>query len=497
MYRPRLYLCFLFLFLSVSIAGAELVAPPYLQILKPDSVDLYWVETSPNPRTVRWLSRHTRSTSKRAPQLGFHPQEVSEFPELAAEPERYLHHARLSGLMHLKSEVPYSVYFENGTFEGRVRPLPGPRDAVKLIAFADSETEPESTGTPVKWAGVGREDRPYLTDQTEGLRGNLQAVRAARPDALLIAGDLVESGGEQRDWDEFWKQFKMIAGDIPILPAPGNHEYFAGPKHGRYSDEGSQWAIAKYRTYFNPNGSTSPEHYYRKDVGIVSVLSIDCVDGLPHQSNRDSNHYLNAAGRWAPDFHQGSPQWAWLENQLRDCRNAGRFVIVLFHHCPYSSGVHGQVAGTGSGEDPLSSTPARELTQLFLKYGVSVTLCGHDEMFERSEVHGFEELPSGKKRPHTLHVYDIGVAGDGLRGPVRENEHSKFLAYRDSPEVWKGEELISGGLHYGHLELRVIPTPRGWRAELTPVYLLPRRSGSKWEFRRLIYPDRLVLERNT
>lgn len=397
--------------------------------------------------------------------------------------------------MHLKSEIKYTVDFETQTYEGRVRPLPDLRDPVKLIAFADSETEPESTGTSVKWAGLGKEDRVYLVDQTEGLRGNLRAVKTARPDALLIAGDLVESGGEQRDWDEFWKQFQTVASDIPILPAPGNHDYYAGPKHGRYTDEGSQWAISKYRTYFHPTGTEIPPHYYRKDIGIVSVLSIDCVDGLPHKTHRDSNHYLEAAGRWAPDFHEKSAQWNWLESQLRECQRAGRFTVVLFHHCPYSSGVHGSPAGTGSGEDPLSAVPAQELTRLFLKYGVSVTLCGHDEMFERSEIEGWEELPSGKKRRHVLQVYDVGVAGDGLRGPVRSNEHSKFLAYRDAPEVWRGGKLVSGGLHYGHLELEVVPTQGGWKATLTPVYLLPRRNGARWEFRRLTYPDKLVLRR--
>lgn len=488
----RAFLFFLVLF-SIAPASAELLAPPYLQNRTQGSVDVYWVETSPQPRQVRWLRQRAESTVSSAEELSFRAREIEEFPQLANSPKRYLHHVTLRGLEGHRT-VRYTVHFPQAPLAGIVSALPTSKERVRLIALADSETEPESTGKPAKWGTPEEPKRKYLVDQTTGMRENLKVIAQREPDALLIAGDLVESGGEQRDWDEFWRQFGELAGTIPLLPSPGNHEYYAGPRHGQYGTEASLNSISKYRTYFHPLGPEKKPLYYRKDLGLVTVISLDSVDGLPHRSARDCNHYLQAAGNFAPDHNPGSPQWEWLEDQLQECQKQDRFVVVMFHHCPYSSGVHGFPAGSRENEDPQSGQPMRDLAPILLKYGVEVLLSGHDEMYERSEVSGVEVLSDGRQREHTLQVYDVGIAGDGLRGPRRNNEFARFLAYRDAPEAWKDGRLISGGRHYGHLEIDVTPGPGGWRAKLTPVYILPTKTGGAWSFQRRHYKDTVVLE---
>jgi hypothetical protein len=57
--------------------------------------------------------------------------------------------------------------------------------------------------------------------------------------------------------------------------------------------------------------------------------------------------------------------------------------------------------------------------------------------------------------------------------PGAENPFRKFLAHVNSPEVWQGRRLVSGGKHYGHLEVTVSPSADGWEAVLTPVYVFP------------------------
>lgn len=464
------------------------VVYPYLQNLTEDSAELYWVSTDKTPTEVTWGNERTISQARPAPELAYHPVEQQDFPELKDAPEKFLHHVRLSGLPP-GLEVSYTVHFPGSAYENSFRTLPSEQSAVRLIAFADSETEPESTGKPAKWGTDKDPGRRYLIDQTDGFQAHLNAVRERRPNALLIAGDLVESGGEQRDWDEFWKQTGQLAGSIPFLPCPGNHEYYAGPKHGTYSDEGSQWAINKYRTYFHPKGSEKAAHYYSKELGPAVLLSLDSGNGSPHGGHADTNHHLRGDG-FTVDFHEGSAQYMWLEAQLEKAQESGKFVIVMFHHCPYSSGGHGHPPGPKSHEtDPQSGQPLRELTPLFMRYGVDLVLSGHDEMFERSEVKGLQTLPDGKKSPHAIQFYDVGVAGDGLRYPDRVNEWSKFLAYRDSQEIWKDNVLVEGGRHYGHLEIDVQPTPRGWTAELRPVYILPQETANGWKFERKLYSD--------
>ena len=77
---------------------------------------------------------------------------------------------------------------------------------------------------------------------------------------------------------------------------------------------------------------------------------------------------------------------------------------------------------------------------------------------------------------HRIHFYDVGIGGDGLRGPSEgfDNPYRQFLAHDDVPEVWNGKQLVSGGKHYGHLEVNVAQNAIGqWLAELTPVQVFP------------------------
>ena len=193
-----------------------------------------------------------------------------------------------------------------------------------------------------------------------------------------------------------------------------------------------------------------------------------------------------------------SPQYRWLEQTLKAAQQRNGFTFVVAHHCPYSSGVHGLPPGRGGGLAPFSGLPLRALTPLFQRYGVDALFTGHDEMYERSAVPGHERLPDGTTREHLLQVYDVGVAGDGLRGPVEGavNPHRAFLAHEDSPEQWKNGVLVDGGKHYGHLEVNVEPVGEtAWRAQLDMVYLFPvmDADGAVRSFERRLYDDRIEL----
>jgi len=113
----------------------------------------------------------------------------------------------------------------------------------------------------------------------------------------------------------------------------------------------------------------------------------------------------------------------------------------LFHHAPYSSGVHGKPPGLNDGENFASGLPLRTLTGMFLHYGVDAVFNGHDEIYEHSAVQGMEVRVNGQQLPHTVHYFTIGIGGDGLRGPDPgvENAHRVYLAHEDSPELYSEE----------------------------------------------------------
>ena len=503
---------------SVLLAGPAAAdeafrVTPYLQNPAADGLTLVWFSNRGSPGEVRWGSADggavATHVSKPAEDtaLEYHPLERDD-PELAlahSVTAPFRHEVRIEGA---RPGVDYEwqVRQDGATATGRFS-LP-PADApLRFIAFGDSETEPESTGKFAAWPGEGGEKRNYLVDQTDGFAANLSVIAERRPDFLAIAGDLVQSGGEQRDWDEFWRHLAPLAATTFVLPALGNHDYFAGPyEFGRYATEDSERAVAKYRSYFSLPGNGSGvadehERWYAAQWGPVSLISLDLNNGRPNRGERDTNWHLLGAGEGgkAPGWQPGSRQYRWLKKALDKARRESAFTFVMFHHCPYSSGPHARPPGEWPEGDDLSGVPLRELTPLFIEYGVDVLLTGHDEMFEHSVVAGEQERADGRRAPHNLHVFDVGVGGDGLRGPMAgiENPYRVFLAHADAPEVRDAEgRLVDGGKHYGHLEVNVERGADGaWRARLDKVYVFPvtTADGRVERFERRVYPGSTVL----
>lgn len=513
------------LFLLAALASTRALAQdvfrvlPYVQNPAPDAITVIWFSEAGDPGIVSWRqidgsspARQARSTPDLAASLAFQPWEEDTYFSGQAPTPPYRHRVRLTDLRPA-TRYAYTVQQGDLAFSDTLTTAPGTaRQPLRFIFFADSETEPESTDKPTDWADpTGADpDRLYLIDQTRGFANNLEVIWSRQPDLLSISGDVVESGGEQRDWDEFWLHVtgvggRNLGGRIPIIAAPGNHEYYEGPQLGRYDQPGSERAIGRFLTYFDvpDNGSPVPAdagRYYRLDYGPATIIGLDVSNGLPHQSDHDTNYYLQGQGEAdggdSPGFGPGTRQYAWLEEQLRDAQQRSAFTFVIFHHVPFSVGPHGWPPGpSGDTQDPQSGVPVRALVPLFHRYGVDAVMAGHDEIWERSEVVGEELSPDGRVSSHVLQIYDVGVAGDGLRGPQPglENPHQKFLVHSDVPEVWRDGVLVDGGKHYGHLEVELLPEGLdGWQAVLKPVYVFPLFTAGGAEYggyERRVYDD--------
>ncbi|HIG17527.1 MAG TPA: T9SS type A sorting domain-containing protein [Candidatus Handelsmanbacteria bacterium] len=499
-------------------AGAEFRVLPYLQNPATDAITVVWFSADNTPGILTVVTDTGVAVTERvseaevATALTYPTWEAQRFFDGQPPAPPFVHRERLTGLQPRQSyryQVQQGAVIADGRFT--TAPLPG-RGPVRLIFFADCETEPESTGKHTPWPDptqVGS-TRKYLLDQTTGFANNLRVILEREPDLLAIAGDVVESGGEQRDWDEFWKHLGNVdgtnlAGRIPLLAAPGNHEYYEGPSMGKYNQPGSERAVGRFRVYFAglpDNGTDARGRYYRLDYGPVTLIALDVTNGSPNRSDKDTNFFLlggdDAGGGRSPGFAPGSEQYRWLESQLADAREHSAFTFVFFHHVPYSVGPHGWPPGTGDGLDEQSGVPVRQLTPLFMRYGVDALFAGHDEIWERSQIDGVERLADGSERSHTLQVYDVGIAGDGLRGPEQglENPHQRFTAHIDAPEIWVDGILQSGGKHYGHLEVDVLDTKDGrWQAVLKPVYVFPLldQNGQLIAFERRLYADVVTL----
>jgi len=498
---------------SLTTTAAEQDAfkvSPYLQNPTQTSMTILWVTTEEKAGEIKVSGENYSNSVTSEPQLAeglkYYPTEVEKYFKNKADSKTpYIHKVKIDGLK-AGEEYQYTVEQNGEKYSAQFTTVPDKESAVRFVVYSDSETEPESTGKTRRWSEpYGDFDRQYLVDQTVGYQENIRVMMERQPNFVAIAGDLVESGNEQRDWDEFWRhnsgELNNIASYVPLLPAIGNHENYPGPDGGmkEYNTELALQAIARYKTYFDlpDNGSkveAYKERYYRVDYGPITYITIDTSDGKGDKTDKDTNWRLPGVN--APDFNPGSEQYKWLEKQLADAQKNSRFTFVQFHHVPYSVGPHGFPTGTGgfkNGQDNQSGVPVRVLTPLFEKYGVDAVFAGHDEMYERSLVDG-------------IHFYDAGIGGDGLRGPYfgkdgkykvdMDNPHQQFLAHLDAPEEWKGKQLVSGGKHYGHLEVNVFQDKQGvWTTEISPVYVFPvmNKEGEVTGWERRVYDDVVTL----
>ena len=491
--------------------GSGFRVKPYVRHLTPNSVTLQWYGRDPDPGrlNVSPLSEEGElalgSTPRIAEVLTYHVAEPC-LPASALEfTIPYRHQLSVDELAPGR-EYRYEVVQGGFAAQGRFRTPSDDDRTLRFIVYADSETEPESTGSRTLWPAPGDEDskRLYPVDQTTGYAANLEVIEERAPLFVAIAGDLVESGGEQRDWDEFWRHNATLAASTPIYPAAGNHEYYGGPGElGGYSPAASHRAIAKYRDYFYwPDRDDAEQTYYAVRHGPVTLIVLDGNNGVPERSDSDTNWLLSGedAGGPAPGWQAGSAQAAWLEATLEQAQRDSAFTFVLLHAAPHASGVHNLPPGTGEGRDFASGVPLRTLTPLFLRYGVDAVFSGHDEMLERSVVSGTEVRPDGRELAHDLQFIVVGIGGDGLRGPYPgvDNPAGRFLAHRDAPERYDADGVLeAGGKHYGHIEVNLERDAAGrWRARLEPVYVLPLTdpSGQLLGFERRVYDDVVLLD---
>ncbi len=473
--------------------------------------------------------------------------------------DNYKHSVPVSGLTP-NTTYTYSVEQNGGTFSRQFNTAPSRDDwqKVRFIALADSETQPQgrttnrtwftgaqhpnSLGRPASLPGgavhsSGAPFNQYLLSETEGYKQNLRIVSQRKPDFIVFPGDIVQGGGYQPGWDEWFRhnagEFGTPVSEAPVLPALGNWENFGGSTNGGYTIDPAtgrnepKRARDKYKVYFDQPANKVPEHqdnYYRVDYGPITILTLDSSNGEPDQIRRDPNakdidtqHFINAdtyraaGGNDLSDFNQGSAQWNWVVEQLEDARNEGQVVFAQYHHIAYSTGGHSLPMNhpASSGQQ---GTPMRIYQELFEEYGVAGVLSGHNEMFERSFV---DENGDG----FGINYYDVGVAGDGFGVPLHTittnealgltiddlNPFRAWNAHLDEGELWQEVTdadgntyvtLIDGGKHYGHLEINLEKLPEDsefWALlTLTPVYSFPI-VDENWELlgetERRIYGD--------
>ncbi|CAF3389336.1 unnamed protein product [Rotaria sp. Silwood1] len=190
---------------------------------------------------------------------------------------------------------------------------------------------------------------------------------------LLHIGDISYARGVGALWDAFMTQIQPIAARVPYMVGIGNHEYdhvMGGdkdpsgapgpggfrPKWGNYGyDSGGECAVPMVRRFHSPSNGNSL-FWYSFDVGPVHILYYS------------TEH----------DFRHTSPQYAWIEQDLRSVnRSRTPWIIVGSHRPMYAS-------ETDEPYDFIKIMLQFYLESLFYQYHVDVNLFAHKHSYERT-----------------------------------------------------------------------------------------------------------------
>jgi acid phosphatase type 7 len=189
-------------------------------------------------------------------------------------------------------------------------------------------------------------------------RAVIEAVQKEQVDFFIHTGDMVEQGGRDDQWTQFFQIERPLLVDTPIVPAVGNHD-MSGRDY--------------FRKYFLHALWAEDRHYYAFDWGHLRVVTVD--SGI--------------------ECRDGCAQYKFAERALAEGARRGQLMVLALHHPPYSSGKHGS-----------SPEVQRPITELARRHGVELVITGHDHNYERS-------------RPIGGTVYVVsGSAGAPVR-PVR------------------------------------------------------------------------------
>lgn len=223
----------------------------------------------------------------------------------------------------------------------------------------------------------------------------------------LQLGDNAYSSGTDLEYQgAVFNMYSNLLRRSVTWSALGNHDTAGSAS---YSTNHPYFAMFNFPTNAEAGGVASgSEHYYSFDYGMIHFISLDSMTTAHRATN--------------------SQMADWLRLDL--LANTNRWLIVLFHHPPYSKGSH----------NSDTEVELIEMRQNFLPIleagGVDLVLCGHSHCYERSHLLKGHYLDSSTFATNTM-VLQLGGGRETI-GPG---------AYR-KPEAAVGPPIGNQGTVY-------------------------------------------------
>ncbi|MEN6392019.1 MAG: metallophosphoesterase family protein, partial [Syntrophomonas sp.] len=315
-------LAFFLMFLSLL----ALINPPMAaadnQMGRPDQIILSWTDDPYTTQTVAWRAATDTGQERLQylPVAGFNGSFTDAWEATAVKTELY------AGYYHFETTLPNLS--PNTRYIYRV----GGEGAWSEPAFFTTATP----GDQFTFVYMGDVQQGY-----EDWGKMLQRMAAENPGPrfAILGGDLVYDGNSKSEWEQFFTAATPTFKQIPLLPAPGNHDdaplfwnTFALPQNG-------------------PEGFK--EKFYSFDYGNCHIAVLDS----------------NLMGASAAQYNTVK---TWLQNDLDSSGKQWKF--LAFHYPPYPV-----------VEDGHSYNLEVNWVPLFEQCGVDVVFVGHQHVYMRTK----------------------------------------------------------------------------------------------------------------
>ena len=337
---------------------------PYLQMQSAEAISIVW---------------HTDKIETGVVRYGSHPDELNM--EVREDKAGEAHEIRLTQL-----QAAHRYYYAVGNDESinygggeddwfMTAPETGADKAVRLWVIGDSG-QPGQTQKSVRdamktWVNDNpREGKPYL-------------------DQWLALGDnAYRSGTNEQYQAALFDAYPSILKNISLWPVYGNHD-------------ARRWTF--FDIFSLPEQAESggllsgTEHYYSFDYANIHYVMLDSQD-----SDRD------------PD----ADMLNWLRRDLE--ANQQDWLIVAFHHPPYSKGSHNSDDEGDSGGRMLDMR--QTVLPVLEQYGADLVLSGHSHVYERSYLMDCHYEDSSKFSDKN--IISRGAEGNNIDFVKRKGTHS-------------------------------------------------------------------------
>lgn len=191
--KTPVYIIGILIFVLVSseilTAQDDFRVSPYLQNPAPDAITIIWFSEENSSGLLSYWKQgsetkiNASSNPLAAEELTYSTWEDTTYFDEYAPSAPYRHRLKIEDL-EPATTYEYTVTQGTKSISSSFRTAPDGNSPIRFIVYADSETEPESTGKFTNWVDpISGSLRSYLIDETSGYQNNLDIIKSRKPDS--------------------------------------------------------------------------------------------------------------------------------------------------------------------------------------------------------------------------------------------------------------------------------------------------------------------------